>query len=213
MLDYMDGRELTHVIKEYGEHYSDNFMKYSIYMAAKGLADMHSQGILHRDIKSDNILCNRNGDIKLADLDVAVFLTEERPFRKSFCGTDEWMSPELVQKMPYAKEVDIWAFGAFIHELGCGTTPFPEEQEVSERALFRAIVEKTVPPIEKRCEQFNNLMLSCLEKDVTKRTTAKDILRHPYLAGASTLRQQWVEEYDKYVKLKLAAAASGKAKH
>ena len=41
ILDYMDGKELTHVIKEYEEHYSENFIKYSIYMAAKGLADMH----------------------------------------------------------------------------------------------------------------------------------------------------------------------------
>ena len=96
-------------------------------MAAKGLAEMHKQGILHRDIKSDNILCNRSGDIKLADLDISVFLTEEQPYRNTFCGTDEWMSPEILQKMPYAKEVDIWAFGAFIHELGSGDPPFTNE--------------------------------------------------------------------------------------
>lgn len=77
ILDYMDGKELTHVINEYRKHYSEDFIKYTIYMAARGLADMHEQGILHRDIKSDNILCGSNGDIKLADMDVSVFLTEE----------------------------------------------------------------------------------------------------------------------------------------
>ena len=46
-------------------------------MVARGLADMHDQGILHRDIKSDNVLCRSDGDIKLADLDISVFLTEE----------------------------------------------------------------------------------------------------------------------------------------
>jgi len=54
-------------------------------------------------------------------------------------------------------------------------------------------------------------MLWCLEKDLTKRATASGILQHPYLAGAQTLRQQWVEEYDKYITLKMAAAAAGRS--
>ena len=77
IIDYMEGKELTHVIQEYGNHYSESFIKYSIYMVACGLADMHAQGILHRDIKSDNVLCSSDGDIKLADMDISVFLTEE----------------------------------------------------------------------------------------------------------------------------------------
>lgn len=124
ILDYMDGKELTHVIREFHDQYSEKFIKYSIYMAARGLADMHEQDILHRDIKSDNILCSRNGDIKLADMDISVFLTEEKPYRKTFCGTDDWLSPEIVNKIPYSKEVDVWAFGGFIHELGSGEPPF-----------------------------------------------------------------------------------------
>ena len=102
-------------------------------MVARGLADIHAQGILHRDIKSDNVLCSSNGDIKLADMDISVFLTEEQPYRKTYCGTDEWMSPEIVTKLPYAKEVDIWAFGAFIHELGCGHPPYLEEVNQGEK--------------------------------------------------------------------------------
>ena len=102
-------------------------------MVARGLADIHAQGILHRDIKSDNVLCSSDGDIKLADMDISVFLTEEQPYRKTYCGTDEWMSPEIVTKLPYAKEVDIWAFGAFIHELGCGHPPFLEEVSQGEK--------------------------------------------------------------------------------
>ena len=46
-------------------------------MVARGLADIHAQGILHRDIKSDNVLCSSDGEIKLADMDISVFLTEE----------------------------------------------------------------------------------------------------------------------------------------
>ena len=76
-LDYMDGKELSTIIGSYHTTYNEDFIKYSIYMAARGIADMHAMNILHRDIKSDNILCSRNGDIKIADLGLSVFLTEQ----------------------------------------------------------------------------------------------------------------------------------------
>ena len=79
----MDGRELSHIIKKYHMTYDENFIKYSIYMAARGIADMHAKHILHRDIKSDNILCRKNGDIKIADLGLSVFLTEQQAYRKT----------------------------------------------------------------------------------------------------------------------------------
>ena len=77
ILEYMDGKELTKIFEEYHEHYSEDFMKYTIWQAAKGLADMHMKGILHRDIKSDNIFCNSQGLVKIADLGAGVCLTKD----------------------------------------------------------------------------------------------------------------------------------------
>ena len=93
-------------------------------MAARGLADMHAESILHRDIKSDNILCSSNGDIKIADLGLSAFLSEEKIYRKTPAGTLNWMSPEILSGTIYSYEVDVWAFGIFIHELGTGQPPF-----------------------------------------------------------------------------------------
>ena len=74
----MDGGSFTDIVEDRRGNYSEGFCKYTLYKSVKGLADHHSQNIIHRDIKSDNILCKSNGDIKLADFGYAVMLTEEK---------------------------------------------------------------------------------------------------------------------------------------
>jgi serine/threonine protein kinase len=91
---------------------------------------MHAYNMLHRDIKSDNIFLRPNGGIKIADLGVSVFLSEERKNRSTVIGTKNWLSPEIVkgavhsEKVPYSKEADVWAFGCLAYELATGEPPF-----------------------------------------------------------------------------------------
>ena len=56
---------------------------------------MHLRNVLHRDLKSDNILCNKNGDVKVGDLGLSIFLTQERTLTESICGNCKFWSPEL----------------------------------------------------------------------------------------------------------------------
>jgi len=109
-------------------------------MVASGLRDMHNKNVLHRDIKSDNILCRADGDIKIADLGLSVFLTEQQSYRKTRAGTTNWISPEIANGIIYSKEVDVWAFGAYMHELGTGQPPFNAIK--NEDSLFEAICSK-----------------------------------------------------------------------
>ena len=76
-LEYMEEGSLTDMILcgEY-KHYSEDFARYTIYNVARGILAMHKKNVLHRDIKSDNILCRANGDIKIADLGFSVFLSQ-----------------------------------------------------------------------------------------------------------------------------------------
>lgn len=67
----------------------------------KGLYALHSRRQLHRDLKSDNILLSKKGDVKIADFGFAIQLTKEVLNRKSLVGTPAWMAPELVKKEPY----------------------------------------------------------------------------------------------------------------
>ena len=95
-LDYMNGKELTKVIESFYEQYSEEFIKYTIWCAAKGLQAMHVRNIMHRDIKSDNIFCTKDGQIKIADLGISVCLTKQQTARKTKVGTNNFISPEII---------------------------------------------------------------------------------------------------------------------
>ena len=96
-------------------------MKYMMFMSALGIKSLHERNVLHRDIKSDNVLCRpKTGEIKVSDLGLAVFLSKNQNYRKSRHGTVHWISPEIVKGVVYSKEVDIWSYGAMLHEIGKG---------------------------------------------------------------------------------------------
>ena len=89
---------------------------------------MHSNNIVHRDIKSDNILTNKEGEVKLADFGYSAQLTTERDARSSKVGTVCWMAPELIKgERRYDTKVDIWSFGIFAMELANGDPPYISE--------------------------------------------------------------------------------------
>ena len=75
-MELMDGGAFTPMLEDLQGEYSEGFCKFSLYMTLKGLIDLHTQNIIHRDIKSDNILLKETGEIKLADFGYAVVLTQ-----------------------------------------------------------------------------------------------------------------------------------------
>ena len=85
---------------------------------------MHEKSILHRDIRSANILCDESGEIKISNLGFSVCLTNAKFSRNTRIGTNQWISPEIINRKPYSREVDVWAFGIFAYELACGGPPF-----------------------------------------------------------------------------------------
>jgi len=117
ILELMEGGSLTNIVVERKGNFSEDFVRWSLYQVAKGLAAMHSKNVLHRDIKSDNILCRPNGDIKLADLGFSIFLSEQLQYRQSQKGTPSWVSPEIAAGVSYSKEVDVWSYGCFAYEI------------------------------------------------------------------------------------------------
>ena len=79
---------------------------------------MHEINILHRDIKSDNIFCTTTGEIKVADLGMSVCLTKDQAYRKTKGGTNQWISPEILEGGGFfAKKIDVWSFGCFMYEI------------------------------------------------------------------------------------------------
>ncbi|NWX25749.1 PAK3 kinase, partial [Notiomystis cincta] len=77
----------------------------------RGLDFLHSNGVIHRDVKSCNILLRTDGSVKLADFGIYAQLTPEQNQRQSMTGTSWWMAPEVLTGQPYGPKVDIWSFG------------------------------------------------------------------------------------------------------
>ena len=81
MLEYMDQGSMSNIVTKFHHRYSEDFCRYSLYKVIKGLKKMHDNNVLHRDIKSDNILHSRKGDVKITDLGLACYLSANRTRR------------------------------------------------------------------------------------------------------------------------------------
>lgn len=119
---------------------------------------MHSQGIVHRDIKGANILTTKNGIVKLTDFGVATRLTDDDK-RVSFVGTPYWMAPETIEMTGNTTtSCDIWSLGCTVIELLTGNPPYYNLMQVP--AMIR-MVEDDCPPlpegISNECQNFLTL--------------------------------------------------------
>ena len=120
----MDNGSLTDYVKYGNEYLTEEVCAYILLQTLIGLAKLHSLNIMHRDIKSDNILVNSKGSIKLCDFGYSAQLTQEKNKRDTKVGTIYWMAPELIKgKTQYDHKVDIWSFGIFAIELADGEPP------------------------------------------------------------------------------------------
>ena len=110
-VDYMNAGALTDFVYNYLKKIPEEVIAYIMKQSLTGLNALHKKRQLHRDLKSDNILIDTEGHVKIADFGFAIQLTKDRLKRKSVVGTPAWMAPELIRKEDYDEKVDIWSLG------------------------------------------------------------------------------------------------------
>nr|CAD7259545.1 unnamed protein product [Timema shepardi] len=107
VMEFLEGGALTDIVTH--ARMDEEQIATVCKQCLKALAYLHSQGVIHRDIKSDSILLAADGRVKLSDFGFCAQVSQELPKRKSLVGTPYWMSPEVISRLPYGPEVDIWS--------------------------------------------------------------------------------------------------------
>ena len=174
---------ITPLIANLKTNYSENSCKYVLRQCLLGLKALHEKHVIHRDIKSDNILIDAQGNVKLADFGYSAQLTTEREQRTSRVGTVCWMAPELIKRQNrYDCKVDVWSLGIFAYELTNGDPPYIQE---SQSQIILNIVRLEPPPIaDKWSPLFQDFVKQCLIKDPAQRPSVAQLLEHEFVVGA-----------------------------
>ncbi|XP_059497061.1 serine/threonine-protein kinase 10-like [Stegostoma tigrinum] len=152
---------------------------------------LHSNKIIHRDLKAGNILLTLDGDVKLADFGVSAKNAHTVQRRASFIGTPYWMAPEVVQcetskDAPYDHKADVWSLGITLIELAEMEPPHHELNPM--RVLLK--ITKAPPPTlahpSRWSPDFKDFLRKALEKNVDLRWCVKQLLQHPFVAAVTS---------------------------
>ena len=195
LLDYFEDNEHIYIILEYIQ--GGNLRQYLINMSynftekqvanimsqiASGIKYLHQYGIIHRDLKLSNIMITQQSDsgiIKIADFGLSKIVSPTKRIN-SGSGTLNYMPPEVIKKIPYNKEVDIWSMGVILHCLLCGSFPFhsKDENELAEKILNEEL-EFNKYYWDNRSKNGKDLIKSCLDKSGDNRINIDNFINHP----------------------------------
>lgn len=209
VLEYMDMGSLRHVMKNLKNIKKTEPPCVDEVTLAKitqqilfGLDFLHTKKHqVHRDIKPENILVNSSGKIKLADFGISKELERTQAFCATFVGTMIYMSPERMEGKEYGYSSDLWSLGLIILELITGEYPYPIFQNFIE--TIQNVINSPAPCLPadgKYSLELIDFIKKCLNKDKHQRSSASELLKHPWITnnilGGDNAVSEWILSFN-----------------
>eukprot|EP00047_Mylnosiga_fluctuans_P014013 m.34704 g.34704 ORF g.34704 m.34704 type:complete len:541 (+) comp5253_c0_seq1:31-1653(+) len=184
-MEYVPGRSLSNRLRDYGAFSEDVTRRYTRQIL-EGIDFLHHNLIVHRDIKGANVLCDAQGNVKLADFGSSRRLQNIRTVTgfHSVHGTPYWMAPEILNGQGYGRKADIWALGATVVEMLTTKAPFSDVEPLV--ALFKIgqpTTDFTAIIPEGVSVGGRSFLLSCFQRDPSARPSAAELLAHVFIVS------------------------------
>uniref|UniRef100_A0A8C3YR93 Mitogen-activated protein kinase kinase kinase 19 n=1 Tax=Catagonus wagneri TaxID=51154 RepID=A0A8C3YR93_9CETA len=185
-MEFVPGGSISSIINRFGPLPEMVFCKYTKQIL-QGVAYLHENGVVHRDIKGNNVMLMPTGIIKLIDFGCAKRLAwaglngTHSDMLKSMHGTPYWMAPEVINESGYGRKSDIWSIGCTVFEMATGKPPLASMDRMA--ALFYIGAHRGLMPAlpEHFSENAADFVRVCLTRDQHERPSALQLLKHSFL--------------------------------
>ncbi|CAI4035831.1 hypothetical protein SMKI_14G0380 [Saccharomyces mikatae IFO 1815] len=186
VMEYMEGGSLTDIIENSPTNDTSHSpltepqIAYIVRETCQGLKFLHDKHIIHRDIKSDNVLLDTRARVKITDFGFCARLTDKRSKRATMVGTPYWMAPEVVKQREYDEKIDVWSLGIMTIEMLEGEPPYLNEDPL--KALY-LIATNGTPKLkypETLSLEIKRFLSVCLCVDVRYRASTEELLHHGF---------------------------------
>lgn len=202
ILELVDGGDLHHYLAQ-TVHYNEVMAARQFRQILQGLHYLHSLGVVHRDLKLDNLLLSGSGancEAKIADFGLSALVRidedgydpEESGKRKNYgalkdmWGTKEYFAPEVINQS-YGPQADVWALGCVLYEMLSGEQAFPVREGDTESKFYgrikRGEYDLAKPVWKKISKEAKDLLVKMLKVDPVQRLSASECLLHPWVTG------------------------------
>uniref|UniRef100_A0A7N6B5B8 non-specific serine/threonine protein kinase n=1 Tax=Anabas testudineus TaxID=64144 RepID=A0A7N6B5B8_ANATE len=193
VMEYVNGGELFfHLSRE--RVFSEDRTRFYGAEIVSALDYLHSAKIVYRDLKLENLMLDKDGHIKITDFGLCKEGITDTATMKTFCGTPEYLAPEVLEDNDYGRAVDWWGLGVVTYEMMCGRLPFYNQDH---EKLFELILMEEIKFPRTLSADAKSLLSGLLIKDPNKRLgggpdDAKEIMRHSFFGTVD-----WQDVYDK----------------
>ena len=170
VMEYLNGGDLLFHIKQSGRFSEERARFYSAEIIL-AILFLHGNGVIYRDLRLPNVMLTADGHVKLADFGMTKENIINGAKTNTFCGTPNYIAPEILQGSPYDGSVDWWALGVLIFEMMAGTSPFDDKDEVE---IYQKIQyqEPVIPPSFDM--EARNIIKDLLRKDPKERLGCRE---------------------------------------